>query len=304
VFKCADTVSVPVDEVIYQGVLQSGPRSGSTWFSQNVKWQRDRTAEKFEHSALKKIKRGVYEFCTTQPSLGWCYSLDWILPKYPPNDQLEFLVSQSEEIRAALLDHSAKRKQGADKDGRTQAILKRFATFDREMREEYGSANGNETFTLSLMTYDKATRRLVMVEGLKNGADINLQSRDFGLPFGIGLAGACFRNSDRVMLFVRPDRPNEQEPGEYIPFSTSDPYQVLFAVPLDHPNLQEKPGQDSIPERCRQLIGVITIGSTYRSGELAKLAIRDDYNFSRVKNLRNQCQKLADNIVEIIQPRE
>ncbi len=71
IFKCGDRVSVPVDEVVRQGIVQSYVGNESEWAKANVKWQRDRLAEVSD--APRIIKQGLAIICsapTWQPSAG------------------------------------------------------------------------------------------------------------------------------------------------------------------------------------------------------------------------------------------
>jgi hypothetical protein len=130
-----------------------------------------------------------------------------------------------------------------------------------------------EGFEVSMMVFDDVKRRLVVVEGAIDGSEPAPKMWDFSLPFGLGLAGACFKEGERAFLYVRPD---EQSPGPelYIPRNDDDIHDVLLALPIDHPQfakyLTMKGLKGEKPERARQCIGVINIGSRTRTTNLRK----------------------------------
>jgi hypothetical protein len=305
VFRCNDQVNIPEDEVVMQGILQIFPRSESAWVKQNVKWQRDRMAERWEHSSLKSLGENSFELTTHQPQVGWCYSLDWILPKPPLDNDFDYLIRQSEEIRQGLIEHADNRKTNSSAVPKTAQIRRLFEDFDAEIRKEY-ACDKEGCMLISLMTYNSDRRRLLMAEGAGGGKTAKgLEPRhwDFWLPFGLGLAGACFREGD-LQLYVRP-RPESEDADYYLAISESNPYEVLIALPLDHPKLSEQIAATDPAERCRQLIGVMTLGSTYRATRLLRLrntkVVTAQVTEPEVVKLRNRCQGLANKIVELLQ---
>ncbi len=302
IFKSGDKLVVPVEEVVNQGILQSLPRPESAWVKDNVKWQRDRLAQRVEPPLKLVGKRlntksegpsRVFEFSTTQPPVGWCYSLDWLLPKSKLDEKFYVLVLKSAEIQAKLIQHGLKRKSSDAPDPGTQRIQNLFFAFGSEMCESYRLKN--EQIIITLMTYDSANRKLVMVEAFKNSGKISQSEWDFWLPFGLGLAGACFRQGDVALMYVHPDKITE-DAGYYLPILGSE-QEFLVTVPLDHPEYAQT-SEVSSPDRCRQLVGVLTIGSSRRASKLNEFLTTEPRK--AVAALRSRCQQLADNMVDVL----
>jgi hypothetical protein len=124
------------------------------------------------------------------------------------------------------------------------------------------------------MTYDERDRRLHVVEGWRNEPDVPTETLQFALPFGVGLAGACFKRADRAFLHVHDrasgDRPprTKGSPGapEYFIEIPGHPSPgVILAVPLDHPAFDQSFDQE---RRSQQCIGVIDITSNFSDATL------------------------------------
>ena len=217
IFKCGDRVSVPVDEVVRQGIVQSYVGNESEWAKANVAWQRDRLAEVSDAPRLTKQGPGDYLFSTDLATVGWSYSLDWLLPRQEFDGDFENLINLSKEVRERLIEYAghdrpdgadgapaqSSRISNADGEARNQKIQALFAEFDREMRDEYRRNNG-EHFSVALMTYNNASHKLVTVDGFTDGRRFSDQERKFWLPFGLGLGGACFRIGLDVMGYIKP----------------------------------------------------------------------------------------------------
>jgi hypothetical protein len=312
VFKSADQVSLPEDEVVTQGLLQGMPRADSDWVKRNVNWQRDRIAERYESPSLlpntKSQKGKSFELTVAEPQVGWCYSLDWILPKPPLNFDFDYLIRQSEEVRQGLLEHAEDRRKVGKERPRTLKIRDLFRSFDAEIRQQYAS-DKEDCLQMSLMTYHSDRRRMLVVEwaqGGKAAKDFDLHHWDFWLPFGLGLAGACFRGAD-LQMYVRPQFESEakaEDADYYLPLTESNPYEALFAFPLDHPEFSDQILAIDPAERCRQLVGVMTIGSTYKATKLLRLRSTKPASPQvaepEIVILRNRCQGLMKEITDLL----
>jgi hypothetical protein len=123
-----------------------------------------------------------------------------------------------------------------------------------------------------MMVYDDAKGVLVVVEGAIDGKQPTPKMWDFSLPFGLGLAGACFKEGEQAFLYVRPQEPSVG-PELYIPRSEDDIHEVLLALPIDHPGFANYLASNDLghPERSRQCIGIINIGSRARTTNLGKV---------------------------------
>jgi hypothetical protein len=82
-----------------------------------------------------------------------------------------------------------------------------------------------------------------------------------------------------------------------MPESESHPYEFLIALPIDHPRLTSRMTYNA-GFRCRQLIGVFTVGSTNPQSRLEDFR-PDNPTEKSTRNLvelRNECQTVCDRI--------
>jgi hypothetical protein len=125
------------------------------------------------------------------------------------------------------------------------------------------------------MVYDDLERRLQVVEGSIDGDNLPpAVFKDFWLPFGLGLAGACFKESERAFFYVHPTKPGP-DPEYYLPLRENYQHEVLLAVPIYHPGFADYLATKTLgskgPERSRQCIGVFDIGSRSANEKLREL---------------------------------
>jgi hypothetical protein len=144
-----------------------------------------------------------------------------------------------------------------------------------------------------------------MADGRMNGGAMTQSSWDFWLPFGMGLAGACFRMGDRVFGYIRPREEDPEREEYYLKIPNLPPHACLLALPIDHPDFSQPPDLGDtapMPERCRQLIAVVTIGSTSLSARMKSLCkakpSKDEYK--QLKQLRQRCQKFCGDFTEAL----
>ena len=144
-----------------------------------------------------------------------------------------------------------------------------------------------------------------MVEGFANGRDLPLKSWKFWLPFGLGLGGSCFRTAN-TQVYRRPlDPSNGSNKHSYLLLPGSKPHECLITFPVDHPKFVKEDLPALGPFRSRQLIGVVTIGSTYKASNLRLLCEGSDEaqmqeNFKDLHILRDACQATCDSISNLI----
>jgi hypothetical protein len=84
----------------------------------------------------------------------------------------------------------------------------------------------------------------------------------------MGLAGACFRSGGGVLAYAKGDRQSKSSLEPYLPIPGQVEHEYMLALPIDHPEMTPQLAQSHGAHRCRQLIGVVTIGSTYRASGL------------------------------------
>lgn len=155
-----------------------------------------------------------------------------------PRARAQDIEQGAQRFRQTLLRY--KREQRRTPDG--VRIHDRFARFANTLWEQYGDKRPDERFEVTLLTYDNDERRLKVVDGWSNSREATHEQLDFTLPFGLGLAGACFKRGDRVFLHVRDtdvpsvtDRPRTMgsagPPDYFIEIPGHPPPGVILAVP-------------------------------------------------------------------------
>lgn len=97
-------------------------------------------------------------------------------------------------------------------------------------------------------------------------------------------------------------------------------YQILLALPVDHRDFVEPKPENGEPvwERNRQLIGVLSVGSSSSASKLHEFTVELDKGpktaqkgrppqppakTEKLHQLRARCQKLGDDICDLLQPR-
>ena len=137
--------------------------------------------------------------------------------------------------------------------------------------------------------------------GFVNGSEIDEIGREFWLPFGLGLGGACFRKAD-AQVYKRPlDGRNREKKTNYLVLPGSPIHECLLTFPIDHPELSDKDAPDLGRFRSRQLIGVVTIGTTYIASSLCALCEMPkdgemNLRGESLNNLRIKCQLACDKL--------
>ena len=297
VFGMKDNLPMPKDEIVYDDKLWFLPRAGSAWYTQNGRWETVLDEQKNEIGALQ-CKERQSTLTIDYPQLGAYYSLDWDLPQ-PPVKQ--FLIREADVVRAGLLRHRSKRIQKVA-DPVAEQITQWFSDLHENIWKRYSSKRPEDQLQTSFITYDKEELKLRVVEGRVNNADLDEKSWQFWLPFGLGLAGHCFR-SGKTVRYLRPlDAGDPEQPENYLPVPGATDYECLIAFPIDHPKLTEQMAKDSGLPRGRQLAGVLTIGSTFRASQLYHLCRGEALKakVQELKELRDECQRVCDLISGLI----
>lgn len=293
VFRSPLSDNIPIDEVVRTSILESFPPKTSRWSPTDAqnRWIRS-TDDQLPPHSLIEISPRTWKLSVHKPPIGSCFSLDWLLPVYDGDAEFQRLETEAESIRREFLRQGDDRRDGKDGDPR---IRFEFARLYEQIRSLL-KPKKNEGFEVSLMVYDQAKRRLVVSEGLIDGVDFSHEMLTFWLPFGLGLAGACFKEGERAFLYKRPDGPSAAH-EYYLPLPNNDSHQILLAVPIDHPQFgvyMAKTPSAKLPERARQCIGVVDIGSRSKNSRMWKLLTAKK---GVVETLRNVCQEFCDRVV-------
>lgn len=317
--KLKGDIGIPPDEVVRDNVLQGYPRKDSAWVKDEMRWEGDWTAEKTESALLQHTPKGTCSLKVEKPLVGSRHTLAWPLPRMEKAAEFESLVGRSQEVRQKSLEHARHRKLHETATN-VEQIKELFRAFDAEIRGQYALDPEREQFTTTLMTYDQAERRLVIVESRINGGEIEPAGWDFSLPFGFGLSGACFKEGTNVFMYVGGLDTNEDDGKYYLPVQGTVSYQILLALPVDHRDFVEPKPENGEPvwERNRQLIGVLSVGSSSSASKLHEFTVELDKGpktaqkgrppqppakTEKLHQLRARCQKLGDDICDLLQPR-
>ena len=303
---------IPKEEVIAgekskdgmdEQVLRSFPRKGTQWYKQNAKWEADVDTERLERVALQDKDNLGWQLVIDYPFVGSFYSLDW-QPLDRPIGDFERFIRGAREVRRQLLEHR-KRKRNRSRTALSDKIGALFDAMHKKLKDAFWCRAEGEIFQTGLMTYDDSQRKLWIVEGRLNDGDLSDDWSNFWLPFGVGLAGACFRRGAGAFTYSSSlgDLRTASAPEYYLPAPGSIPYEFLLALPIDHPQLDEEMSIDDA-NRSRQLIGVLTIGSNSGAsplGQFCGVPLTEDI-IQRLANLRVDCQRLCDEICHHLLP--
>jgi HAD superfamily phosphoserine phosphatase-like hydrolase len=292
--KKKDSGSIPADLVMQDGDAWMYPKEKTPWAEQNASWQRNRDIESQEDGASSSSAQA--ELTVPYPVLGSYYSLDWTLPDPPLPADIDRLRGQTEEIRDRLLSQRAARLSGPVTPF-SEEIRRLFEEVHNEARAIL-SAN-EASFSTTLMIWDRESRRMVVVEVSRNDGNVPGSDWQFSLPFGLGLAGMCFRTATGAFRYQRDlDRGDPKRPEMYLPVPGGTRHTFLLCLPIDHPEMTEEMANQPDAQRCRQLIGALSLGSASPASNLREYCRLEltDGAFARLRGLRDSLQKKVDAI--------
>lgn len=292
--KTKDSGSIPADQVMQNGDVWMYPKEATPWAAQNAAWQRNRHVEDQENGVSSSSAQA--ELAVRYPVLGSYYSLDWVLPDPPLPADIDRLRGQTEEIRDRLLAQRAALLSGPATSF-LEEIRRLFAAVHNEARTILGA--NEPSFSTTLMTWDRESRRMVVVEICRNDGNVPDSDWQFPLPFGLGLAGMCFRTATGAVRYQRDlDRGDPERPEMYLPVPGGQRHTFLLCLPIDHPEMTEEMADQPDAQRCRQLVGVLSLGSASPASSLreyCRLELTGEA-FARLRGLRDSLQKKADAI--------
>ena len=254
----------------------------------------------------KSSARG-WEFSVPVPVVGSCYSIDWPLPLSPTNDFTRALEEDARKFRKALVWHRNQRRTGTvDRSvasHTSELIAGLFRTFCRSL---VSTDLADDRLVILFLTYLEREQRLVVVDGVRNGGDLTAKTWDFWLPFGLGLAGSCFKSGNRVFV-LNPQRQAlsmpivdsakdspEEDPGFYLHIPGDSRPRFLLQIPLDHPEFKPKNCPANY-EASRQRVGVISIASLRGKTWLAGMKEKREF-----RQLQDWCQGLCNDVYRIL----
>jgi hypothetical protein len=307
-FRCFDWISdkkIDKASVLSGGLLQSMPPDGlGTGLEAGGKespWEARPDVGDLEGDQLYVDAEQIAEIRIDYPRLGSWYSLDWKLTDQRLGRFYQKLESEARVIRKKLSEHRAARR--VDKETVKSAEIQRFlrelhtwlqGRFQKEIEEEI--------FETTIFSYVAKTREVAVCESVSGeGVFASEAGLAFHLPFGMGLAGACFRAGDGVLTYDNGASPDSDDPEIYLPNPGQPPHAYLLALPIDHPNFTLDKWEKGKIERSRQLVGVLTIGSNYEASGLREMCVKPPEKESEyaewkqgIEAFRNDCQRRCD----------
>jgi len=298
---------ITADDVVVDSILQFSPTAPSKWRPTSVdselkrfKWKRESPSHLFETGCFSNPYPLTWELSIPDPALGSCYSLDWVLPEPPDNDTSRKLAQGAEMLRSRFLKYTQSRRNG-QRSTTGSALRQKFIDLYANLHSRYGLEGVDERFLVSMMTYQTAEHRMVLVDAVVRGGEPEARMWNFRLPFGLGLAGSCFRQG-QVFVYRPPEVGDPPlTPGSYLPIPHGEVHQCLLALPLDHPdlNIETIDGMPEGFERSQQCIGVVNVASDHPSTKL-----RDIRALEVIKEIRDLCQKYCDQMCSILNASE
>jgi hypothetical protein len=287
--------AITLDSLVQDTVLQFSPKS-----LEPFSWKRQSPSGLFEMGCFTNPYPQTWELVVPDPPLGSCYSLDWVLPEPPDNDISQKFAQGAGMLRSRFLKYARTRRY-AHMTTAGSALRQEFNHLYADLHSTYGLKDADERFLVSMMTYDAAERRMVLVDAVVRGGEPEARMWNFRLPFGLGLAGSCFRQA-QVFIYQRPQAKGLPLTADlYLPIPDGEPHECLLALPVDHPELDTKTIA-KMPEgfeRSQQCMGVINVASDHPMTKLR--GITDP---GEIRTIRELCQRHCDQMCSILDDSE
>ena len=262
----------------------------------------------FDMGFFRKVSAHGWELSVPVPLVGSAYSLDWPLPATPENDFTRELERDARHLRQALLRYQKKRRDVSPQESLTpqklQLVRQLFKDFYDSVVDE--KIPRRDRFVVSLLAYREEKRRLEVVDGVLNGRDLDSWTQGFWLPFGLGMAGSCFKDGDRVFLLNRGRKEEqkgvrqglESDPGFYLHIPHRPRPSFLLQIPIDHPKFSSKQCPAGYAT-SRQLIGIVSISSLTGKTWLASIRNPEDF-----RSVQRWCQGFCNEVYKILLGKE
>ncbi|WP_158801079.1 metallophosphoesterase [Acidisoma sp. L85] len=180
-----------------------------------------------------------------RPMVGYRYRIYWPLP----NEELsEGISGQTQQLREALLG-MVDRAVATPRDDKARSM---FALLAEEFRKRLGSGMNGESTNVSLFVYDPvrlAVRPVFWEDSLHSTPGW----KDFVIPLGDGIAGACFLQRRPIPWESHADRGVFVRP---VPLA-GNVSRTMLAIPVFHRDEQDKDRPSPLAT-----IGVLSFGSS------------------------------------------
>jgi len=285
------------DEVLRKAILQLYPPAGSEWRPEKGEWEKQKEAGVIGDVRFSGDPSSqTWELTVEKPLVGSCYSLDWKLPEQQADAGTEEMANQAQVFRSKLVSYQKSRLLGAKskKRNEVQEIRELFIGLHNDLAGLQNQASFSEKFDIALMTYDDRDRKLRFVDGTNDGGEPSPDLNDFWLPFGLGLAGACFKGGNPYFYFRDQVDEKQTVPEYYLTIPGNQPHRGMVAIPIVHPNWYGPVGGDTI-EPGRMCVGVIDISFEDDPKWLNSLQLTSS---GEVTKLRQTCQNFCDRLCD------
>lgn len=223
-------------------------------------------------------------------------------PTSPDSDFLYKIATQfgddADNFRQGLID--CRRGKTAEARRRLELLTQKF---DQLCEKLLSSLEPLKDVFMGLMIYDSRSQRLGTIAARHyfksdNGKYMEEQDyrkrTDFGLPFGLGVAGACFKQANRVFVLNRPSWNTLDDVGFFLRLPDRTPPTFMLEIPMDHPAFHK----GFSFARSQQCIGVLDISSETdcQSHGVENL---DQEKFKETwKTVHRRCQVFCDEMYE------
>jgi hypothetical protein len=300
---------IPLIDVREKEVLYMRPNPNVAWNETNLRWEALPNHSQSLQPLHQSRPDGTSILAVQFPLLGSYVSLDWDMLQLKANARLDALIRQTDHFRDEFLKHRAARiKKRRPAQNRSVQVL--LGELHARLWAQFDQKNPSSQFDTSLLVWNARNHQLQMVEGFVNGRLIPAEADawKFWLPFGLGLGGNCFRTAN-AQAYRRPlDASQASRKQNYLPYPKLIKHECVISLPLDHPDFLEADLPTLGPFRSRQLVGVMTLGSTFKASRLCRLC--EDREASEMKQhiqdlhkLREDCQAICDRICSLVLPK-
>ena len=304
-FSVSAASEIPTVEIIADSVVEMFPRTVSAWNSPGDLWSRDEKTVQQESFQLESPSAQTWELTIPRPRIGSCYSIDWKLAEKNADHEIILLEKEAEEFSKKLLKYRNVRC-GQDSSGQSFSpeAVKRIRSLFRLLHNDFASHQGQlqsqkEDFEVAFMAYNRSERRLKFIDG--TSPDRNREPRrelwEFWFPFGLGLAGACFKKANEALMYFR-DRADKTKlgPEYYLDIDGTMKHGSMIAIPVNHPRwpYPEEPIEGY--DQSKQLIGVIDISMERGCKWLENV----EKSVDGVTKLRAICQRFSNDLCAVL----
>ena len=278
-------------------ILHFYPPPGSLLHPDRSSWTEIPRQQLEKSAQLHCSAQQTWDLTVYKPALGSAYSIDWRVRESRSDSESQALDASANKMRRKLLEYSTRRRRDTCTEATTNKAHAILAAFYADLHRQHVSGGSAERFGLMLRTYDKSQRRIVLVDGVMDHQDPDSKEWEFKLPFGLGLAGACFRDGAKPYVYLRPSSEEASSgPAYYLSVPGREEHGVLLAIPLKTPGaLQQMPAGY---EPSRSCAAVLDIGSNHANASLIRLVQHREALRECVDQCQDVFRKFCDSFAD------